>query len=206
MPGKPESDSIDITLLLGELQNLDEDAAAAIWNEYFPKVMNLARKKMRYHARRTYDEEDIALSAINSFFEGVRKNHFDGLRDRDEIWRLLITITVRKANAHRKKANAQKRGGGDVRGESVFVDLNGDPNAAGLGQVIDENRMPEFADDVVRCCEELLESLPNDNLRQTALLRMEGHTVDEIAAKMECSRSRTKQRIARIKEIWGESS
>ena len=204
LPDNP--DSIDITRLLGELNCLDDRAAEAIWKEYFPRVMRLARTKMRNHSRRAYDEEDVALSAINSFFQGAEKGRFNGIRHREELWRLLITITVRKANSHRKKATAKKRGGGGVRGESVFLDLHGDNNAAGIGQVVDENRMPELAEDVIQCCEELLAGLPNDKLRKTALLRMEGHTIDEIAHQMGCSRSRAKQRISRIKEIWGESA
>ena len=62
--------------------------------------------------------------------------------------------------------------------------------------------MPELADDVARVCDELLSQLKDEKLRQTALLKMEGFTNREIADQLGCSVSRTKQRLARIREKW----
>jgi len=98
----------------------DDDTAQEIWNDYFGKLVALARQKLGGIPRRDYDEEDVAISAMNSFYQGMVQHKFDHLHNRDDLWRLLVTITVRKAAARRRSYFAQKRGGGRVRGESIF--------------------------------------------------------------------------------------
>jgi hypothetical protein len=42
------------------------------------------------------------------------------LKDGDDLWKLLVTITCHKAASQARRVRARKRGGGHVRGESVF--------------------------------------------------------------------------------------
>ena len=201
--------SDEISLYLQQSQKIDGQTAEAVWREFFPRLMQLARKKLGSLPRRDADEEDIAQSAMISFFNGLEQNRFANLDGRDEIWRLLVTIAARKISAKRRKAFAQKRGGGNVRGESAFDGLannEGDSSPDGIAQIMDENRMPESADAIAQACDELLAKLNDQKLRETALLRMEGYTNSEIAARLNCSVSRVKQRIALIKEIWTETA
>lgn len=191
----------EITKIIQRSRGVDEDGAEVIWNEYFPKLMRLARSKLGTTPRRTFDEEDVAVNALNSFFRGAEAERFSKLESRDDLWRILVTITARKVAFERRKQMAQKRGDGQVRGESIFVNRNSGEDF-GLGQILDENRMPENASQVVSTCEELLVKLNDDNLRKTALLRMEGYNNTEISEKLGCSVSRTKQRVAKIKELW----
>ena len=51
---------------------------------------------VRRAPRRASDEEDVALSAFQSFYQGIARGRFPQLEDRDNLWRLLITITARK--------------------------------------------------------------------------------------------------------------
>ena len=57
------------------------------------------------------DEEDAALDAFNSFLAGVVRGRFPQLNDRDDLWRLLVVLTVRKAIGQRRDLTRQKRGG-----------------------------------------------------------------------------------------------
>ena len=151
---------------------------------------------------RVFDEEDVALSALNSFFRGRAEGRFNDLAGDDEMWRLLVTIAARKITAQRRKQLAAKRGGGDVRGESVFIGVGDSAIAPGLAQIMDTSKMPESTDAIVESCRELLEALPNQQLRATALMRMEGYSNKDISAELECSVARTKQRIVQIKKLW----
>ena len=190
----------DITAWIQRLHDADEEAAHQIWMAYFPKLVNLARKKMADHPRRHADEEDVALSAFNSFFRGAQAGRFK-MNDRDDLWKLLTTITLRKVSAERRRMYAQKRGGGRVRGESAF--LNSPDQHVSLAEVVmDENHIPEFAEDVAHMCDELLSQLDCEKLRKTAVLKMEGFTNREIADQMGCSVSRIKQRLTRIRQKW----
>ncbi|HMO15583.1 MAG TPA: ECF-type sigma factor [Pirellulaceae bacterium] len=196
----------DLTLSICENLNVSEDEGQAIWNEFFPRLKRFARKKLEGMPLRSFDEEDIALSAMNSFFRGHNQGRFDQLANKDELWRLLVTITSRKVTSQRRRLMSEKRGRGGVHGESVF----GKPNdfstdaGQGIGGVAGPENLPESAEAMVVACEHLINVLPDEKHKQTALLRMEGFNNQEISDRLQCSLARTKQRIKNIKELWAE--
>ena len=178
----------------------DADAAQKIWNDYFGKLVRLARHKLDGIPRRDSDEEDVALSAMNSFYQGLAQHKFDHLHHRDDLWKLLVTITARKATARRRLYFAQKRGGGWVRGESIF----GQPDEAeGLVRILGAEPTPELAAEVAENCRKLLDQLPDETLRRVALWTLEGYRTEEIAEKLGCVRRTVERKLGRIREIWG---
>ena len=86
-----------VTLWIGQLQAGDPAATRPLWDRYFHRLVGLARKRLRGSPRRAADEEDVALSAFASFCRGVEHGRFPRLEDQDDLWRLLVTITARKA-------------------------------------------------------------------------------------------------------------
>ena len=152
--------------------------------------------------RREFDEEDIALSAINSFFTGIKAGRFT-IEERGDLWRILATIAARKVIRQNRRFFAAKRGSGKVRGESVFEDQDTQMKT-GLDQFVDPNKMPELQEQIVASCEELLDILKNEQLRSTALMRMNGYSNQEISDALGCSVARTKQRITKIKTLWSD--
>ncbi len=83
---------------IGQLQAGDRAAAQKLWERYFQRLVGLARKKLQGLPRRAADEEDVALSAFASFCRGAEEGRFPRLQERDNLWRPLVTITVRKAS------------------------------------------------------------------------------------------------------------
>jgi DNA-directed RNA polymerase specialized sigma24 family protein len=196
----------DLSSSLGELLDKAPQEAEAIWSEFFPRMLKLAKAKLGGMQMRTFDEEDVALSAMNSFFRGKNDGRFDRLDSRDEMWRLLATITVRKVTAQRRKAMADQRGAGAIRGESIFFNpANADSSMiAGLGNFSDDRLLPDTTEEILKNCEHLLEKLDDEKLRRTAIMRLEGYSNQEISEELGCSVARTKQRLQRIRELWGE--
>jgi DNA-directed RNA polymerase specialized sigma24 family protein len=180
----------------------DADAAQNIWNEYFGKLVRLARRKLEGIPSRDSDEEDVALSAMNSFYQGLAHHHFDHLHSRDDLWKLLVTITVRKATARRRSYFAKKRGGGQVRGESVFG--HQEDVQDGLAHVLGTEPTPELAASVAENCRVMLDQLQDETLRQVAIWTLEGYRTEEIADKLGCVRRTVERKLERIREIWGE--
>src|SRR6516225_5263352 len=86
-----------VTHWLGAIKNGEVDAAQQLWEAYFRRLVGLARQRLGQTPRGPADEEDVALSALTSFFEGIAKGRFPQLNDRDDLWRLLVHITARKA-------------------------------------------------------------------------------------------------------------
>src|SRR5436305_12158598 len=97
---------------IGELKAGNHDAAQELWEDYFQRLVRLARKKLRGRSRRAADEEDVALSAFDSFCRGAEQGRFPRLTDRDNLWRLLVVITARKAARLLRDEGRLKRGGG----------------------------------------------------------------------------------------------
>src|SRR5437660_4516810 len=109
-----------VTNWINLIKGGDAAAVQRLWEAYFPRLVGLARKRLREAPRRAADEEDVALSAFDSFCDGVARGRFPQLTDRDDLWHVLVTITARKALQLIRHEQRQQRGGGAVRGESVF--------------------------------------------------------------------------------------
>ena len=178
----------------------DADAAEKIWKDYFGKLVQLARRKLGGIPSRDSDEEDVALSAMNSFYQGLVQHKFDHLHNREDMWKLLVTITLRKASARRRSYFAEKRGGGQVRGESVFGHHEGELH--GLAQVLGTEPTPELAVSVAENCRQMIDQLQDETLRRIALWTLEGYCTKEIAEKVGCVRRTVERKLERIREIW----
>ena len=108
-----------VTRLIRDLRSTDpavrDLAARLIWQRYFHGLLELARSNLHKRIRRRTDEEDIAQSMFKSFCLRQQKGEFD-LAGRDELWRLLVTITLRKA---RNAATAHRRRKRDIGREQT---------------------------------------------------------------------------------------
>ena len=202
-----------ITLWLGDLRGGDLDAAQPLWERYFSRLVILARAKLvgRRHSRAESDEEDAALSAFRSFCAGVAEGKFPQLADREDLWRILMTITVRKASAQMQREKRIKRGGGKVVEEAALRAPRSDglldsSAAAGLEMIAGTEPTPEFAAIVAEEYRRLLDALEDEGLRQVAIRRMEGYTCDEIAAELGCARRTVARRLDLIRKTWHADS
>jgi DNA-directed RNA polymerase specialized sigma24 family protein len=197
----PASD--EVTLWIGKLSDGNDQAAQAIWNQYFERLTYFARKKFEQLPCRVADEEDVALSALNSLCRGAAAGRFPQLADRQDLWRILVTIAARKVYAQKRRQRTGKRGGGKVRGESVFLQADGD-DEAGIEQALGREPSPELAIMVAENCQRLLDSLEDETLRQIAQLKLEGYTNDEISQRLDCVPRTVERKLERIREKWAK--
>jgi RNA polymerase sigma factor (sigma-70 family) len=175
---------------------------AKLWQRYYRRLLALARKKLGDSPRRVADEEDVVLSAFQSFCRRAQEDRFPDLRDRDDLWRLIVHITERKAYDQLIHQTRKKRGSGLVAGESAFVDLQASTGAAGIDEVAGPEPTPEFAAEMVEAVDRLLDKLADDQLRQIALYKLEGYTNEEIAEKIGRSLPTVERRLRLIRETW----
>lgn len=180
-----------VTVWLHQLQAGESAAARPLWEKYFHRLVGLARTRLRSWALRASDE-DVALSAFDSFCRNAEAGRFPDPTDRDSLWRLLAEFTLRKAAHHVRDASALKRGGGKAPATGAGV----------LEEVLGREPDPALAAEVAEECERLLTALIDPELRQIALLRMDGHTVEEVAAMIPCSTPTVKRRLKLIRGIW----
>jgi DNA-directed RNA polymerase specialized sigma24 family protein len=195
----------EITRWIRSIEAGDQDAATALWQYCFPRLLSYSRKKLPGHLRRVLDEEDVALSAFKSFCIGAAQGRLGDIKGRDELWRLLYCISARKANGYVRNQTRQKRGGGLVAGESTFKLKSHPDGQNGIDQVADPSASPatlvQFAND----CQRLFEMLQDDMLQTIAILRIEGYSVDEIASRVGCAKRSVERRLQLIRKIWSSA-
>lgn len=202
---RPMAPDDSVTLWITRLKRGYALAAQEIWNRYFAQLVRQARRKLDPIPRRAADEEDVALSAFRSFCTGVDEGRFPQLNDRHDLWRVLVTITARKAVALLRREHRRKRGGGRIRGESIFVQPDDSQGEQGIAQVLGDEPTPEFAAQVAEEYQRLLVSLDDDALRQIAVWKMEGWSTQEICEKLGCSTRTVERKLERIRAIWQEN-
>jgi DNA-directed RNA polymerase specialized sigma24 family protein len=181
-----------VTRWIGPLQAGDPAAAQELWKRYFRLLVGLAHKKLRQGPRRAADEEDVALSAFNSFYHNAKGGRFPELLDRDSLWRLLVVITARKAARLRRDEGRKKRGGGTASADKP-------PD---LDQLLGREPSPEFAAEVAEECRRLLHALGDPELVAVALARMEGYSVDEVADRIGLAPRSIKRKLRLIRAVW----
>jgi DNA-directed RNA polymerase specialized sigma24 family protein len=302
--------TVCIDAIKGASNEAANEAAEAILDRYWDKLIQQARRHLRGRPGMAADEEDAVLSAFDSLFRRARQGKFKRLEDRDDLGRLLFWITKCKALKLIRDDRAGIRGGGyDLRLMSLVKDTSGIPTTgesliivaavdhvlhfrgfAGDGKAIvdtDEKRLTHLArqiedfrkqleslwpphelsksekaqvieavtsivgqtrgggrrvlreseldggndggaapdqvegagpildglvidaepspESVAIFAEEvqhLLDMLGGDHLRQVALLKLEGHTDEEIARKMGVVRRTIVRWLRMIREIW----
>lgn len=192
-----------VTRWVSALKVGDMAAAQSLWERYHRQLVSLARQRMHSARRREADEEDIVQSAFHSFFQGIAQGRFPQLNDRDNLWRLLVVITARKAVDQLVHEKRKRRGGGGSQGESrISPGMSEREAAAAIEQVVGDEPTPEFAAEVAEEYERLLELLGDDTLRRVAIWKMEGYTNDEIAGRLNCSLRSVARKLNTIRIIW----
>src|SRR5262245_52808062 len=195
-----------VTRWVTALKGGDAAAAQPIWERYYRRLVALARQKLHSSTRRGADEEDVVQNAFHSFFRGLARGRYPQLHDRDNLWRLLVVITARKALDQLAHEHSRRRGGGTAPGQSrIYL---GEPgrNEAALEQVVGAEPTPEFAAQVADEYRRLLDLLGDDSLRQVAVRKREGYSNDEIADQLACSRRTVARKLEAIRILWSKES
>jgi RNA polymerase sigma factor (sigma-70 family) len=185
MASGPEEESVS-EWLFGVKQG-DEAALQKLWERYFADLVQLARGLLARRTRRSVDEDDVAARAFEQFALGAQAGRFPRLNDRRDLWQVLVLLTRRRAiDANRRAAVRQRH---EVGESGLPASLDQLPAASDLAE--------QFTEEV---CLRLRE-LPVD-LRTVALLKMEGHSNEEIARRI-CRVVRSVERkLERIRGLW----
>jgi DNA-directed RNA polymerase specialized sigma24 family protein len=191
-----------VTHWLGQLKNGEAAAAQKLWEAYYQRLVALTRKRLGKAPRRAADEEDVALSAFNSFFKGAAQGKFPRLDDRNDLWRLLVRITACKVLdqiTHERREKRRPRGAAKLVGESAIIGPEGD---CGLDQIVGRSPSPEFAAMVADEYQRLSVALGDKELQSIALWKLEGRTDEKIAIELNCSVRTVERKLRLIRSLW----
>lgn len=197
MVPSPVSES-DYTLWVGGLREGESKATVRLWNLYFERMMIVARRKLSSVNRAPRDEEDVALSAFRSFCLGMREGRFATGDEADNLWPLLVTLTINKAIDHVRHCGRKKRGGNPDR----LQNLRG-PEL--LDRLASNEPAPELVAATAESFDRLIASLDESgdaDLRTIAILRMDGETPEMIATELGCTVRTIQRKLKTIRAIW----
>jgi RNA polymerase sigma-70 factor (ECF subfamily) len=181
-----------VTRLLARIRDGHKDAVWELYERYFPRLLGLARLKLRgAPASLPADEEDVVQSAFRSFWRGVRERRFPHLLDRDGLWKLLGTMTARKAFRALRDERRLKRGGGRLRHLSELEGTEFHDCGTGLEALW------------VDLWDAIRQALGDPELRLEEVLRrrLEGYTMKEIAGFLGCSDRSVKRMLDVIRSL-----
>lgn len=151
------------------------------------RLLALANSVRDRRFQSTAEAEDALQSAMFSLWESPNQAGLAESADRDDLWNVLGTMTVRKVLRHQERELAQKRGGGKV--------VTGMPMEA-MAMVAEDGALGAHV-------EELL-GLLDEELRQFAMLRLSGHTNQEISRELDCSERKVERKLQLIRAVWQE--
>src|ERR1700754_3450109 len=129
---------------IAHLKEGNADAAQRLWERYAMRLVELSRRRLKDSPKRVADEEDIAASVFHSLCRGAAAGRFENVKNRDDLWWLLLAITKQKVVDHVRREGAQKRGGGRTQSE---IGLNGQPDDSHgftLDDLMSAEPSPEF--------------------------------------------------------------
>lgn len=191
------SEEHSVTAWFDGLYQGDEDAVTRLVERYLDRLVGLGRQTYRRRfgdiSRPTEDEEDAALSAVDSFCAGLKEGRFPDLRNRDELWGLLAKITIRKIYDQRDRITAKKRGGRDA---SMAVAMDG------LDSLVSQLTGPEALAELRDTYRVAIEKLGDPELRQIAEMDLEGRTRAEIAEALNLTERTVYRKLILIREQW----
>jgi RNA polymerase sigma factor (sigma-70 family) len=194
-------DAGSVTLMIHQLRSDDpalrDEAARRIWDHYFRELLELARRHLSGRVRARVDEEDVLQSVYQSVCRRQQQGAFD-LSGRDDFWKLLVTITLRKARSAARWHTREKR---DVRREEGVGPSDDELEALAARQPA-LGPTPEEAAAFAEAFRRRLELLPDPALRDIALRKLEGHGNREIALQLGCTERTVERKLNLIRRFW----
>jgi RNA polymerase sigma factor (sigma-70 family) len=184
----------DSLQLLARWRDGDQQAATDLYQTYASRLIALARNHLSTKVAARFDAEDVVQSVCRSFFARARDGQFV-IQASDELWRLLVAITLHKVRRAVKHHQRGKRGvDQETTGQGIF----GVP-----AEVLARAPAPEEAVALADLLEAVMRGCrPLD--RQIIELRLQGCTVEDIAAHTRRSERTIWRVLERTRQEWDQ--
>ena len=185
MSSQPSNESFDFQSFQERLQAGESNAVKKLFDDYSRRLVRLAGNNIHPALLKRFDGEDVVQSVFRTFFRRQEAGKFH-IEHSQELWQLLVTLTLCKTRSHARKHTADRR---DARADLSM------PNE----QMLDRQPLPEDALALWEEIDVVLEGLP-DRTGEIISMRLEGKTRTEIAKELNLSR----QTIHRILKLIQE--
>lgn len=182
-----------VTCLIAAVRQGDLQAEERIWERFRLPLSAVAHRRLHRNSRALVEDEDVVTDAVCSVLRRLRDGQYTELADRSDLWRLLRTVTIHKAVSCNRYSARQKRHGGDV---APVSDEFFRSQAASHDDLL--------AADAEDFLDHLLSLLPDQELREICVLRLDGDSIERIAQQVGRSVPTIERRLRLIREVWSE--
>lgn len=186
-----------ISQAIAQLSADDQSAAQMIWDRFFSRLCNYARSRIYKRMQPLVDPEEVASSAFFALWDGLQNSRFERLRDRDDLWRLLTVLAAHLTSDAHRHYDAIKRGGGKVMSGEALGPTGLDGIMSFLNSEVDPAQEAEFENTL-----EALVSRLDPIASQVVLLRLGGHSYEEIAERLGIAETTVGRKMDRIRSSW----
>lgn len=200
------SQSHSITDLIDSLKCGNSMAAQKIWDRYVESLIRIANNRLKTSRLRLGDEEDAVGVAFAQFLERVNGNGFSKLDDREDLWRILVMLTERRAYDMIRREQSLKSGGNLLVGESRLERTGGNDKPHGLDRVEGTEPTPEFTALLIEELECKIDTLKKSDLKAIAIAKMNAFNNRDIADQLGISVRSVERKLAIIRAIWQDES
>ncbi len=157
--------------LLDRLRAGNDEAATQLYVRYAGRLRALAQQRTANDLKSRVDPDDIVQSVFRTFFRRVARGEYS-VPEGEELWKLFLVIALNKVRATGKRHHAARR---DTRQTTTGTELDSTPAS--------ETNSNEVALTTLEMTiDEILSGLP-EWWREVVSMRVEGHEVNDIAAK-----------------------
>jgi RNA polymerase sigma factor (sigma-70 family) len=191
-----------VTYWFDQLRAGNEAAAAELWNRYFQQLAAFARSRLVQ--RRVSDEEDLAAEVLQALCRAAESGRLPAIESRQDLWRILLSWMRNKITDQVRAEHAAKRGGGRVRGRSGFDHNTNEADA--FAEIACPQPSAATLAELRELADRLLARLPNQLLRDLALARMAGKTVDELSGEFKIAPRTVERKLAIIRRVWSQDA
>ncbi|MGE3805371.1 MAG: RNA polymerase sigma factor [Gemmataceae bacterium] len=186
--------------LLERWRQGDENAAGDLFRRYAGRLIGLVQQHLSEQLGRRVDAEDVLQSAFRSFFSGARDGRFL-LESSDDLWHLLVAISLHKVRRQSRRHKASKRS--LERETPASTD-----SLHGLdAELLAREPSPDEAASLAELLEQLMGSFPAEQRRMLEM-RLQGYQHEEIAAELGCCRQTVMRVLRRARtqlEEWADA-
>ena len=164
------------------LRGGEQQAATDLYMRYSDRLLNLARSNTSAKLAPRFDAEDVVQSVFRSFFRRVSEGAYD-VPPGEELWRLLLVLSLNKVRALANYHRAQKR--------NIDNTLTGEEYSDLVQEFSVPDPQPRQILEMV--IDRILGDMPEAQ-REIVERRIHGESVVDIAASTQRSR-RTVERV-----------
>jgi RNA polymerase sigma factor (sigma-70 family) len=174
--------------LLRRIKRGEEAAATELYLRYSKRLLALAKANTAPELAVRFDPEDVVQSVFRSFFRRASTGCYE-VPEGGELWRLLLVHAINKVRQLAIRHRAQRRDAGrTISYHGIEEEMD--------GRYVNHTEPLQILEFVI---DDLLSTMTTAQKRIVEL-RIEGHTVDEIAEQTR----RSKRTVERVLQSFRE--